>query len=165
MILFIASSLDGFIAGPRGEIDWLFHDADYGYRSFFASIDTVLMGRKTYDLSRSFGDWPYPKKTVFVFSRKKQAPDPRVLFAKNPVATARKILRKKGKNVWIVGGSQIVTEFLNAGLVHEIVLSIHPLVLGKGIPLFSKIEKRHGFRLQKARGFPSGLVQLTYRKK
>jgi len=69
LILFIATSLDGYIAGPNGEIDWLFTDQEYGYSEFYATIDTVVMGRKTYDLSLSFGEYPYPGTQAFVFSR------------------------------------------------------------------------------------------------
>jgi dihydrofolate reductase len=77
VVLFIATSLDGYIAGPDGEIDWLFHDADYGYTAFFDSVEVLVMGRKTYELSLSFGEWPYGDKPAYVFTRQTPPPDDR----------------------------------------------------------------------------------------
>ncbi|MBI2145334.1 dihydrofolate reductase family protein [Candidatus Woesearchaeota archaeon] len=91
--LFIACSLDGYIAGPKGEIDWLFSDGDYGYSKFYKSVDAIIMGRKTYELSLSFDSWPHTGKKTYVLSRKNNKPDSRVEFAKDGVELTKKLLK------------------------------------------------------------------------
>ncbi len=163
IVLFIASSLDGFIARENGGTGWLFSDADYGYKKFFASVDTVLVGRKTYEQALGFGSWPFEGKKCVVLSRKKLR-DKRVEFSGDAVSVAKKLKRQKGKNIWLVGGSQIIFALMNAGLVDEIILSIHPIVLGKGIPLFASITRETKFALAGVKRFKSGLAQLHYLK-
>lgn len=163
IVLFIASSLDGFIAGPKGQIDWLFSDADYGYNKFFGSVDTVLMGRKTFELSLSFKPFQYPNKRVVVFSRnKKNKIKSTAEFVSEPVSFTCNLKKQKGKDIWLVGGGELASLFLKKGLIDEIVLSIHPIVLGKGIPLFSGAGTQAGLTLKKSKSFASGLVQLQY---
>src|SRR5262245_45250464 len=103
--LYIATSLDGYIAGPGGEIDWLFADQDYGYASFIEGIDTVLMGRKSYETAKSFDEWPYPELASFVFTRSKGLPpDPRVNFVSGaPEAVVGSLRQWPGKDVWLMG--------------------------------------------------------------
>ncbi len=162
IILFIATSLDGFIAGPRGEIDWLFTDQDYGYKKFYSSIDTLLMGRKTYELANSFPEWPYAGKKVIVFTHKKGKKDSRVEFSSNPNQVIQKIRKQKGKNAWLVGGGEVVSFFLQQKGIDEMRVFIHPLILGKGIPLFPTRRGENSLSLQKTRKFSSGLVELHY---
>lgn len=154
--------MDGFIARKDGGIDWLFSDADYGYKQFYDSIDTVLVGNKTYRQSLGFEEAPFKGKQVFVFTRKPGKPAPGVQFAKNPVELVQKLKKLPGKGIWLCGGSQIVSVLLNAGLCDEVILSIHPIILGGGIPLFFGIRKETGLKFVKSMSFPSGLVQLTY---
>lgn len=163
IVLFIASSLDGFIAREDGSIDWLFSDGDYGYTKFFRSIDTVIMGRKTYDVSLAFGDYPYKGKKGYVFTRKltKRA-DKNTEFVSDPVSLCKKLKRSPGKNIWLVGGSDIISVLTNAGLVDEIILSTHPIILGKGIPLFKDIKREINLRLVKSIKFGTGLLQAYY---
>lgn len=169
--LFIASSLDGYIAGPKGGIDWLFHDQDYGYTEFAASVDTVLMGRRSYDASLAFEPWPYPGMAAWVFTRHPEAfprasDDARVTFtARPPAEVVERIRKRKGKDLWLLGGGELVRAFLDAGLVDEIVLAIHPVVLGRGIPLFPEGTRRTSLRLAGSRAYDSGLVMLTYEVK
>ncbi|MCS4537632.1 MAG: dihydrofolate reductase family protein [Thaumarchaeota archaeon] len=158
--LFIASSLDGYIAREDGSVDWLFSDADYGYSEFYGSIDTVVMGRKTYEKSLEFEERPFRGKKVHVFSR--SAKKKGVEFVSDVVGFMKKLVRSKGKDIWLVGGSEIVSIFLNEGLIDEIILSIHPVILGRGITLFKKVQKDVWLKMQKSVSFDSGLVQIHY---
>jgi dihydrofolate reductase len=163
LILFVATSLDGYIAGPNEEIDWLFTDQDYGYREFYARIDTVLMGRKTYDLALSFGDYPYPGAAAYVFSRAPRQPDGHAQFVAGEVgAFVEQLKRQPGRDIWLVGGGQIVRECLVADAVDEFVISVHPILLGAGIPLFPAGFPKRSLALQHVQRFESGLVQTVY---
>jgi dihydrofolate reductase len=162
--LFIASSLDGFITGPNESLEWLFTDQDYGYTAFFDTIDAAIMGRKTFDLACTFERVPYAGKAKYVFTRQPRITDvPDVQFiSADPAEFCRQLRAKSGKKIWLVGGSDIASVLLNADLVDEIVLSIHPLLLGDGIPLFKGIRHYFHWTLEKAAKFSTGLVQLTY---
>ena len=142
VILFIASSLDGFIASISGDVDWLFHDQDYGYSSFIAGVDTVVMGRRTYEQILTFGDYPYPGTTGYVFSKTRSGErDANVEFVSGDVARFIADLKAvPGKNIWLVGGGQLNGAFLQQGLIDEFVVSTtspgnsrggHPPVSGR----------------------------------
>lgn len=162
--LFIASSLDSYIARPDGGIDWLFSDGDYGYQAFYDSIDTVVMGRKTWDLARTFGEFPYPGKAAYVFSRSRDRTHPRAQFVAEPVGAFMRTLRAQpGLDIWLVGGGELVREFLNTGLVDDFIVSIHPIVLGAGLPLFPAPCGETRLRHVQTVPYPSGLVQIHYR--
>lgn len=165
--LFIACSTDGFVAGKRGRIDWLFTDQDYGYAAFLRTVDTVVMGRKTWDLARWFEPVPYAGKAKYVFSRRRRTtPIPDVRFvATDPAALVRGLKRRRGKRIWLVGGGEIVSILMNAGLIDEIVLSIHPIILGGGVRLFARIARQSEWTLVSSRSFETGLVQITYIRK
>jgi dihydrofolate reductase len=163
--LFIACSLDGYIARPDGGIDWLFSDGDYGYREFCDSIDTVIMGRKTWELSLGFGDYPYPGKDAYVFSRRSgHQPGPhRVQFVSEPVAGFVQALRAQpGRDLWLVGGGELTRAFLDEQLIDDFIISVHPRVLGAGLPLFPSPARETALRLVRTIPFESGLVQLHY---
>jgi len=163
VILFIATSLDGYIAGPAGEIDWLFHDADYGCTAFFDSVQALVMGRKTYELSLSFWEWPYGDKPAYVFTRGTPPDDPRVRFVADDARGLIAGLRTRAsKNIWLVGGAAMVSTFLREGLIDEFVISVHPVLLGAGIPLLDSGNPCHGLTLTGVTPFESGLVQLRY---
>jgi dihydrofolate reductase len=165
LMLFIATSLDGYIARPSGDIDWMFTDHDYGYPEFFAGIDTVVMGRKTYDLAISFGAYPYEGTEGFVFSRDAGAADGNVAFvARDPAAFVEGLKQRDGKDIWLVGGSEIIAECLAHDLVDELIISVHPLILGRGIPLFAPGLPEREFVLTGTERFASGLVQMSYRR-
>jgi dihydrofolate reductase len=168
--LYIASSLDSYIASENGSIEWLFSDADYGYTKFYDSIDTILVGRKTYDQSLTFEEYPYKGKKVYVFTRnaevekKKKTLDVEYIDDNIPNFVRGLVQQPVGnRDIWLLGGGEIVSILLNADLVDEIILSVHPIILGKGIPLFSNINKRVNLRLIESIPFESGLVQLCYR--
>ena len=162
--LFIATSLDGFITGPGESLDWLFSDDDYGYDAFIAEIDTLAMGRRTYEVVKSFGDWPYAGLATWVFTRQERmAHDGNVTFVATPPREwLLGIERAPGKDIWVVGGGQLIRDFLDARLVDEMTLAVHPVVLGGGTPLFPSGSPRHKLRLASVRSYPSGLVSSTY---
>ncbi|KAA3604128.1 MAG: dihydrofolate reductase [Calditrichaeota bacterium] len=164
VILYVASSLDNFIASSDGSVDWLFHDSDYGYTEFINSIDTVLIGRKTYSQVLEFGEYPYKSKRSFVFTRQNITKDENVTFVNEKLSEfVRKLKAQNGKDIWLVGGGEIAKILLNENLVDEIFLSVHPIILGKGIPLFTEINKTLRLKLLKIETFESGLVQLVYK--
>lgn len=163
--LFIATSLDGYIAGPDESLDWLFGDADYGYDEFIAEVDTLAMGRRTYEMVKGFGEWPYEGLATTVFTRQERMPhDHRVNFTAQPPADwVHDLDQKPGKDVWVVGGGVLIRDFLDAQLVDEMTLSVHPVVLGGGTPLFPPGLHRHKLRLASVHSYPSGLVSSTYK--
>jgi dihydrofolate reductase len=164
VVLFIASSLDGYIARPSGEIDWLFTDQDYGYSEFLASVDTVLMGRKTYEQVLTFGEYPYEEQKSYIFTHNSGLKaEKNVEFVAKDVAYFVNELRQvNGKNIWLVGGSVLIRDFMSNHLVDELILSIHPIVLGEGIPLFANPITPTTLQLTGCQSYNSGLVQLSY---
>jgi dihydrofolate reductase len=168
--LYIASSFDGYISGPNGELDWLptgegEGDEDYGYHEFYDSIDTVFMGRTTYKQVLSFDvPYPYTGKTSYVFTRSAEVEkDEHSTFVSEDISSfIERIQKSPGKDIWLNGGGQLVTAFMDAGLIDEIVLTIIPIVLGEGIPLLDKLDRRVGLKLIEAKSYDSGFVQLHY---
>lgn len=165
IILFIATSLDGYIARESGEIDWLFTDQDYGYTEFYAQIDTLIMGNNTYQQVLGFGDYPYEDKEVFVFSRTKSGvTDNNAKFVNSDWLNFVKTLRQShGRDIWLVGGAQLIHFFLQHACIDELILSIHPIILGSGIPLIvndSSLEIK--LELRNVKTFETGLVQMSY---
>jgi dihydrofolate reductase len=165
--LFIATSLDGFIASPDGGVDWLFTDGDYGYTDFYASIDTTLMGFKTYEKMLGFGTgFHYPDKTNYVFSRSHRRSDehPVTFVSTDPAAFVSDLKQKGGTDIFLVGGGEINTILLDAGLIDQMDLFVHPIIIGEGIPLFAGTAKTQQFKLTGTKAFESGLTQLTYER-
>jgi dihydrofolate reductase len=165
--LFIASSLDGYIARADGGIDWLFTDADYGYTPFYDSIDTVVMGRKTYDLALSFGEYPYKGKAAYVFSRSRSGTDEQATFVSGSAAAFVDRLRgEPGRDIWLVGGGELARDFADANVIDEYIISIHPRLIRTGLPLFWPSPQAGDVELElvSSQAFPSGLAQLTYRR-
>ena len=163
---YVASSLDGYIARTDGSIGWLFHDADYGYAAFYSTVDTVVMGRTTYELSLSFGPYPFSGKKAYVYSKTRTGTrDEHAEFLAGDVRTFVAGLRAQpGRDIWLVGGAQLAREFLAADLIDEYIVSIHPVLLGSGIPLFPVNARETVLRFEGVRTFPSGLVQLRYER-
>ena len=160
--LFIACSLDGFIAREDGGIDWLF-TGDYGYKEFYSSIDTVLMGRKTYELSLKLGETYKDKKAVVFSTKKNLKKSSKIEFVSDAVKFTKKLKKLKGKDIWLVGGGEIVSVLLNNYLIDEMQIFVHPIILGKGVPLFKDIKKGTELKLIGTHKFEDGLVKLYYR--
>lgn len=144
VVYYVAASLDGFIAGPQGGLDWLHAferpDNDYGYKDFLATIDGLVMGRKTWSVVRSMGDWPYGARPAWVLSRTQAggADDPTgVRFTQQTPQDLRAQWQAMGlQRVWLVGGGEVAGQFLAAGCLDELVVTTIPVVLGSGVALF-----------------------------
>jgi dihydrofolate reductase len=161
--LYIATSLDGYIAGPNGEIDWLFTDQDYGYSEFIAGVDTLIMGRKTYEVVASFLEWLYAGQACYVLSSNPERQDPRVTFTNvRPADLVDRLRQEEGRGIWIVGGGRIISELADAGMIDEYVIAIHPVLLGHGIPLWTDSISQRTLKSKSVKRFDSGLVMLTY---
>lgn len=171
--LYIATSLDGFIARENGSIDWLTKyennpETDYGYSEFYASIGKVLMGRKTYEQALEFGEWPYREKKSYVFTRQKEPTrrENNVEFVSEDIGEfVRQLKRNTEEDIWLVGGSQIIKVFFEENLVQDLILFVVPIILGSGIPLFDHIGKEIGFRTGRVERYENGLVKLEYEVK
>lgn len=162
IILYIASSLDGYIARENGDVDWLPQTSESEYEEFFKSVDNVIMGKKTYDQILTFGKYPYNNKKSFVFTRDVSLTnDANVEFVSN-IEEFKTKLKSLNENTWLVGGSEILSVFLEHKLVDEIILSIIPVILGKGIPLFQNIDQEVNLELLKTTKY-NELVELTYK--
>jgi dihydrofolate reductase len=165
--VFIACSLDGFIAGGEDDLSWLPEPdpaEDYGYGAFMAETAAILMGRGTYDVAAGFPEWPYGDTPVFVATSRPL--EPAAKSVKAVTGTPAKILasvRRKAQDgdVYLDGGA-LIRSFLSAGLVDEVVVTIVPVILGAGVPLFAGMAERRQLVPRETRTFPSGLTQLRY---
>jgi dihydrofolate reductase len=159
-------SLDGYIARPDGSVDFLFMPKDYPFGEFMKTVDTALMGRKTYEMGLKMGGSFDGSMKTYVFSRT-LPPGERdhVIFTQDsPADVVAKIRRSKGKHIWMMGGGDMVREFLKADLVDELYLGVVPTLLGEGIPLFPTGFPQREFRLLKNETYSKGLIALTYER-
>ena len=166
VILGVAVSLDGFIEGPNGEYDWCFTDQDYGLSDFFKRVDTIFIGRKTYEMTLTMGDnanSSFPKFKEYIFSTTlDKVKDGASLIKSNTKIEVENIKKQKGKDIWLFGGAGLTTSLINLGLVDEISLAVHPILLGRGKPLFNNIKDRIKLTLVDTKTYSTGLVSLTY---
>lgn len=187
-LVFIATSLDGFIAREDGGIDWLTGGGDageagsgageagdreaapardYGYTAFFGSVDGMVMGRSTYELVRSFGGaWPYGSKPVFVLTSRRledegALPETVERVSGSPSDVAR-VMEERGLERIYVDGGKTIQGFLDHGLIHRLVITRIPILIGRGIPLFGPVPKDVRLRHIRTESFSSGLVQSEY---
>lgn len=162
---FVAASLDGFIAGPNGEIDWLFQDGDYGMSAFFRSVDTVFMGRKTHDFGIEHGMPYYAGMKNYVFTRSgRTAESADVEYVSgDPTPIVEQLRQQPGKDMWLVGGGSLAASFFENGLVDEVLVAVHPVILGSGIPLVQSERLRVMLKLLSVKQYDDGLVALSYR--
>jgi dihydrofolate reductase len=166
--VFIATSLDGFIARQDGALDWLPADGGepHGYDEFMATVDGIVIGRKTFETVLTFGDWPYGKKPVVVLSSRPTglvAPAGAVcdVMAGTPHEVVVRLSQRGMKHLYIDGGVTI-QRFLEAALVQRLIITRIPVLLGSGIPLFGSVSRDIRLEHVATRSYPSGLVQSEY---
>lgn len=178
IILTLAVTLDGFIAGPDGELDWLVKDEDIDFadilNDILADIDTIFYGRISYDLWGNYQpDDASPKlkkaydllqsKKKYVFSRTKKNDNTGATFINGNIKeNVSEIIQQPGKNIWLYGGGKLISTFINAGLIDVFRLAVHPVIIGSGIPLFNDIKERTRLKLIEAKGYSSGVTLLKY---
>lgn len=163
VVYYVATSLDGYIATADGGVDWLMpfqaSGLDYGYADFLRSVDGLVMGRRTYDQVQEFGDWPYTDKLCrVVTSRPLERAQQGVAVASGPEEAVKSLGVER---VWLVGGTELLSGFRQAGLVSEYCVSVMPVVLGAGVPLFAP-GPGASLSLRECRPYPDGVVQLRY---
>jgi dihydrofolate reductase len=164
IIVYIATSADGYIARPDGDINWLNDQPpaeDYDMEAFFKTIDTILWGRKTWAPgANGFG----PEVKNYVFTSKPPRSRPAgVEFVSEPVATFAKRLRSvPGKDIWLMGGSGIIASFLDAGEIDQFIIHVMPTFIGEGIPLIAPRQRSLLLDLQSVESYSNGMVRLKY---
>jgi len=172
--LYIACSIDGFIARPNGSLDWLYaipnpDKIDHGYVDLLEKTSCLIIGRKTYSELLGFGiEWPYSDKMTYIVSNDKslkpEIPNTQKING-DIVEMVRKIKAETNKDIWLVGGGQLVTYFLNNDLIDKMIVSLIPTILGEGIALFPDKPKETNWTLTEHTAFSTGIVNLTYEKK
>jgi dihydrofolate reductase len=175
IIVYIATSADGFIARPDGDIEWLNRrprTVDYGLREFYPTIDTILLGRKTYDWGLNYSKKTGNAKGLFdtkvanyVFSRKPpRRALPGVEFVTEPVkAFAQRLRATPGKHIWMMGGGGLIASFLDAGEIDEFDIHVIPVFIGKGIRLVAPRRRDVPLHLRSMKKYPDGVVRLRYK--
>ncbi len=170
IILYIATSLDGFIADQNNNLDWLtVYGGNYGYEDFISTVDTVFCGRKTYDEVVKMGvSSPYPNQMNYVFTH---SPDrygstEKIIFTdRNPIEIAKELLHQEGKDIFLVGGGELIRSLMEMNLIDEIILFIVPVILGNGIPMFKEHHTRINFETISVKKFEDGMIALRLRKR
>ncbi|MEK5148438.1 dihydrofolate reductase family protein [Psychrobacillus sp. FSL K6-4615] len=170
IVLFIATSLDGYIATEDDSLEWLFNvegEGDNGYSEFYDTVDTVIMGRRTYDwlLEQESESFPYKGKECYVFSRTVSKDNENVkFFSENVVDFTNQLKNKEGKNIWVMGGGDLIHSFINDKLVDEMIITVSPVLIGKGIPLFKEVDFETELTLKSINSF-NQFAELHYEVK
>ena len=174
IVVYIATSADGYIARPDGDVEWLNRlpqTDDYGMGEFYPTIDTVLWGRKTYDWALAYQKKTGGKGNIFdkkfanyVFSHKPpKMIAPGAQFVSEPVKTfAQRLRARPGKNIWMMGGGELIASFLDAGEIDEFDIHVIPVFIGEGIPLIAPRHRDVPLHLRAAKKYPDGVVRLQY---
>ncbi len=167
VIVYIAMSLDGFIAKSNGDLDWLLHynstGEDYGYNEFIKNVDTVIMGRKTYDKIVEMGyEYPHGERQYIIWTHDEHPPKQNITFYSGDLKRLILDLKSKPGGAIYVDGGTTVSECMKHHLVDEYIISIIPILLGDGIPLFNAGRPEEQLVLKSSRRFETGLVQLHY---
>jgi dihydrofolate reductase len=165
-ILYVATTLDGYVASSDGSIDWLTSletsGEDNGYAAFYETIDALIMGAATYEQVLGFGDWAYPGKSSYVLTSRALSTDRNDVVFINTIEEALKDIERRGlKRVWIVGGGKAASAFMVKGLVDEYILTLIPIILGTGISLYQAVPEQK-LNLVKTKSYASGAVELHY---
>ncbi len=174
VILNLAMTLDGFIEGPNGEIDWCIMDDDMNFDAFISSIDTIFYGRVSYDAWGNFQPdentspaeimmWQgIHSKKKFVFSSQNRQSEKATFITSDIINKVAELKKQEGKDIWLYGGASLIKTFINSGLIDIYKISVHPVALGSGKPLFENLKERISLKLIKTDVFRSGVVQFTY---
>lgn len=167
VILYIAMSLDGMIAGPNDDLSFLNDYDDFqlvkaSYDDLMSQIDTILLGRKTYDFVMNHMQWPYDGLDTFVFTRHPKPIEHGIMTDQKPSEVLKTLQQKPGKDIWLIGGAELTQSFLSDGLVDEMVIAIIPKLLGDGIQLFKGSQS---FWHVKDIKEEKGLIMITYKRK
>jgi dihydrofolate reductase len=169
LILYIATSLDGFIADAAGGVGWLeaFNQPgeDYGYQDLLARVGALIVGGTTYRQVLTFGPWPYAGRITHVVTRQPlgNPPDPAIRAWSGDLSDlVAEIRTASDRDIWLVGGAQVIAPLHNDGLIDDYDIAVMPIVLGSGIPLFAGIAGPHRLRLVEALPYPTGVVRLRY---
>src|SRR5262245_14662702 len=170
-----ATSIDGFIEGPNGEIDWIIYDQEQfaELAESWKKIDAMFHGRKTYEASLKMkGELseeitnPFAHMKHYVFSNTLEKVEDQYILVKGDLKTeVEKIKAEPGKEIAVFGGASLLSSLINLDLVDELVLAICPVVLGKGKPFFTNIEKRSNWHVKETKTYSSGLISITYERK
>ena len=168
VIYYVAASLDAYIATSDGGVAWLSSfegtGEDYGYAQFYASVDVVLMGRRTYEQCLTFSEWPYPGKPCWVFTHRTLNIADRsvVLTDRNPHEVVNELKARNLHRAWLVGGGELARSFQSTGHISEYIVSVVPVILGRGIPMLASGGTFRALKLVESTPYPSGIVQLRY---
>jgi dihydrofolate reductase len=167
--LYIAASIDGYIARSDGELDWLMKfpvtpNENYGYNDFDETVDTVIMGGRTYrDILCMDFVWPYKGKKTYVISRTQLMKKDDVEFmTENIIENISQLRETEGKDIWLVGGGEIIAMLLDKEMVEEMIITYIPVTLGNGIRLFSDCSKESKWTLRDTKSYPNNVLQATY---
>jgi dihydrofolate reductase len=161
----VAASLDGFIAGPNGEIDWIIPDPTFDFASLYAGVDTVLLGRRTYEMTLQPGAPPWPAGwRIYVFSKTLDAAQHAkvTVVSGNIGSTVTGLRSEPGRDIWLFGGGSLFASLLSAQVVDQVEVAIMPVLLGGGTPLVSAVTPRSRLTLTRSNTSPSGIVNLEY---
>ncbi len=166
VVLYIASSLDGYIAAKDESLEWLFKvegEGDNGYSNFYDTVDTVLMGKKTFDwVMQNIEEFPYKNKECYVFTRSSIEDTDDVKFINGNIKDfVNNLRRKKGENIWLVGGGELLHSFIQDDLIDECIITIAPALIGVGIPLFKQDKYQIDLSLKNTRRYGQ-FVELHY---
>jgi dihydrofolate reductase len=174
IILDLAVTLDGFVEGPKGEIDWCIMDDDMDFEGFLSGVDTIFYGRVSYDMWGNFQPdvnateaekamWSgVHAKKKYVFSSTPRQGEHAAFISTDIVARVYEIKMEHGKNIWLYGGSKLIKTFIDLDLIDVYRVSVHPTALGAGKPLFENLKRRINLQLAGVNRFKSGVVQLIY---
>lgn len=172
MLVYIATTLDGYIAGCDGNLDWLTEfpnpsGTDHGYNQLLDGVDTVVMGGRTYGAIVDMGvAWPYNQQKTYVVCRNAMQPNKQVTFITSDVVEKIAALKNEpGKNIWLVGGGELIGWLLGADLIDELQICYVPVILGAGIPLFPNIPKPSHWQFVLSTTYDSGIVKLDFAKR
>jgi dihydrofolate reductase len=168
VILGLGISLDGYIARPDGSVDFLFMPKDYSMAPFFATVDAAIMGRKTYDAALKMGGGSFGGSSMTTYIMSRTLPpgdrDGAHFVEESPAVLMRRLRKKSGKHIWLMGGGELAREFLKADLVDELYIGVVPVLIGEGLPLFPAGFPQREFALVENKTYSKGMIALKYNR-